>query len=62
MSERWAIDQEDADELAAIHAEMVVQGDDAIAQACRKYLQSGERKYRRAMERPKPRLVWDADT
>jgi hypothetical protein len=55
------IDQEDADAIVEIHEQLAGATDEEIAAACMAYLESDQRKYRRAMERPKPRLVWDAD-
>jgi hypothetical protein len=55
------VNLDDIDRIISIHEEMADETDDAIAAACMAYLESDQRKYRRAMERPKPRLVWDAD-
>jgi hypothetical protein len=49
------------DRIVEIHEELAGESDEEIAAACMAYLDSDERKYRRAMESPKPRLVWDAD-
>jgi hypothetical protein len=57
----YPVDETDVDELVTIHEENAGKTDEEIAAACMAYLDSDARKYRRAMARPKPRLVWDAD-
>jgi hypothetical protein len=55
------LDADDLDWIMTLHEQYEGEPDEEIAAACMAYLESDQRKYRRAMERPKPRLVWDAD-
>jgi hypothetical protein len=58
MKDDWyAIDAEDVERIVEITEEHAGKTDDEIAAACRTYLESDARKYRRAMEQPKLKLI-----
>jgi hypothetical protein len=54
----YPVDEVDVDAIVTITEENAGKSDEQIAAACIRYLESDERRYRRALQRPKPRLVW----